>query len=175
MNDMTRATRVTHSIDLPVRAEEAWAVIADYPRDTEWRTGVRSMSAEPPGPVAVGTVTVEHLRFGGRTYRNVARVVGVEPGRSIDWCTTDGADARGRRAVAPLTDASCRVTLELDVRPAGVERLLTPILARMLARNLRNDLTRLGQMLGASAGGREAAGDPPQARPVVGARGGERS
>lgn len=138
---------LTHSVDLSVAPDAAWTVIADYPRDPEWRTGVLSMSAEPSGAVDVGTVTVEQLRFGGKTYCNIGEVVAVETGRTIEWRTTDGVDADGRRSVTPRPDGGCRVTLELNVRPTGVERLLAPILTRMLARNLRNDLTRLRQTL----------------------------
>jgi hypothetical protein len=138
-----KTIHISHSIDLPVAAHDVWNLIADYSRDPEWRTGVQSMTAEPPGLVDVGTVTVELLRFGGKTYRNVGEIVAVDVGRTIRWQTTDGADADGRRTITPHADGTCRLTLELNVRPAGTERLLTPVLTRLLARNLRRDLEHL--------------------------------
>jgi uncharacterized membrane protein len=154
---------LSHSVDLPVTPGAAWAVIADYARDPEWRTGVISMTAKPSGAVDVGTVTVEELRFGGKSYSNVGEVVAVETGRMLEWRTTDGADADGRRSVTPRSDGGCRVTLELNVRPTGIERLLAPILTRMLARNLRSDLARLGKTL---------EGDATQSRHDLAIRGG---
>lgn len=142
-----KTIHLTHTIDLPVRADRAWALIADYPRDPEWRTGVLSMTASPDGEARVGTVTVEELRFGGTTYRNVGEIVAVERGRSLRWRTTEGADADGSRAVEARADGTCRVTLELNVRPTGLERVLSPVLAVMLARNLRQDLARLRALL----------------------------
>lgn len=157
-----KTIHIARSTNLPVTADVAWALIADYQRDPEWRTGVLSMTAEPAGPVGVGTITVEELRFGGKSYRNVGEIVAVEPGRTIEWRTIDGADANGRRSVTPSADGTCTVTLELDVRPTGIERLLSPILARMLDRNVRHDLDRLRDvdMVPTRDGRRVAADDP---------------
>lgn len=141
--------RISETIDLPCRADVAWAIVADYPRDPEWRTGVLTMTAEPPGALRVGTVTVEELRLGGRTYRNVGEVTAVEHGRSLSWRTTDGAHAWGARTVEPLPDGGCRATLELNVRPGNaVERVLRPMFHRMLRRNLRRDLAQLAELTG---------------------------
>ena len=139
--------RINASIDVAAPAEVVWSLLSDYPRDSEWRTGVLSMTAEPPGPVDVGTVTVEELRLGGQTYRNVGEVIAVDPGRALTWRTTDGADADGRRTVEPLPFGGCRVTLELRVRPTNaIEHLLRPVFARMLRRNLGHDLHRLAAL-----------------------------
>jgi hypothetical protein len=127
-----------------------WALIAAYERDPEWRTGVTSMTPDQPGPLAPGSTTVEVMRFGGRTYRNVGEILEVLPGRSVAWRTTAGAEASGRRSVEPGADGSCDVTLELTVRPHGIERLLAPVLSRMLARNLDRDLANLERLVIAS-------------------------
>lgn len=124
-------------IDAP--AEDVWSVISDYPRDPEWRRGVLTMMAEPPGPVGIGTVTHEVMRIAGRTYRNAGEVIGLDPGRRLEWRTTAGARAHGSRTVRPLPDGTSELVLELVVEPRGVERLATPVLRRLLGRNLRRD------------------------------------
>jgi uncharacterized protein YndB with AHSA1/START domain len=139
--------QLTASRELPLPASSVWELLARYDRDSEWRSGVVSMTPSPPGKALTGTRTVEEMRFGGRTYRNVGEVVEVVPGRSITWRTIEGADADGCRMVEALAIDRCRVTLELTVRPAGVERLLSPLLGRMLRRNLHADLVQLEQLV----------------------------
>jgi uncharacterized membrane protein len=147
MNETTKTIRIAHAIDVSASPEAAWAVVADYSRDTEWRTGVRSMTVEPPGSLEEGAVTIEELRFAGKTYRNVGEITALEPGRELRWRTTQGADADGRRRVTARADGRCRISLELTVRPTGADRLFAPVLARMLARNVRRDLERLRQLV----------------------------
>jgi uncharacterized membrane protein len=138
---------LSESIDIDRTTDQIWAVIADYRRDSAWRTGVMSMEPSPPGPVDVGTTTAEHMRLAGRTWQNDGVVTAVVPGRSFAWRTTRGADANGSRSVVGIDHASCRVTLDLDVRPHGAERLLAPLVRRLLARNLRRDLRRLRHLV----------------------------
>ena len=136
----------SHEIDAPATA--VWAVLSDYSRDAEWRADVLEMRAEPAGPIAVGVVTHEVMRVGGRTYRNTGVVERVEPGRRLDWRTTAGADAHGSRTVEPLGEGRCRVTMALHVVPHGVNRLLAPVLRPMLAKGLRRDLVALSALAG---------------------------
>jgi uncharacterized protein YndB with AHSA1/START domain len=144
-------TTLTASTTIDAPASAAWAVVADYGRDPEWRAGVETMAPSPSGPVAVGTTTAEVLHLGGRTYRNGGEVTAVEPGRRFTWRTTSGADADGSRTVRALAEGTCEVTLVLDVRPHGLERLLQPVLIPMLRKGLAADLTRLRDLVVAEA------------------------
>ncbi len=137
----TLAVSAATTVDAP--AADTWTVLADYARDRQWRAGVRSMVPTPPGPVGPGTTTREVLRAGGRTTRNDGVVTDVTPGRRFAWRTTSGVDADGSREVEPLPDGSCRVRLELRVRPPGLLRLVPGPLRWLLARGLRGDLDRL--------------------------------
>jgi uncharacterized membrane protein len=133
----------TESLVVDAPADSIWRVLADYPRDPEWRTGVVSMTVDPHGPPDVGTTTHEVIRVAGRTYRNDGVVDRVVPGRSIAWHTTSGAEASGVRSVRSLSPGQCEVTLALQVVPHGVNRLLVPVLRRVLRSNLRRDLEAL--------------------------------
>jgi uncharacterized membrane protein len=85
------------------------------------------------------------------TYRNAGVVTAVDPGTRFTWRTTSGADADGSRTVRALGDGRSEVTLVLTVRPHGVERLLQPVLMRMLRSGLAADLGRLAQLASADA------------------------
>jgi uncharacterized membrane protein len=145
----------SHVIDRP--ASEVWAVVADYGRDPEWRKGVETMAPSAPGPVTQGLTTDEILHLGGRTYRNAGVVTAVEPGTRFAWRTTAGADADGCRTVRDLGEGRCEVTLVLTVRPRGAERLLQPVLMRMLRSGLAADLERLARLVGAESAAATAA------------------
>lgn len=125
-----------------VPAERAWAVLADYARDVEWRRQVVAMTPSPPGPVHPGQATAEVLRFAGRTLRNDGEVVQVGDLR-FTWRTTSGVDAEGAREVRPLGPDRCRIALRTRVRPTGAERYYAPLARIVLARGLRTDLRRL--------------------------------
>lgn len=142
----------TASAALPCATAEAWRVVSDYERDPEWRDGVETMAPSTSGPAVVGTTTAEVLHLGGRTYRNGGVVTAVEPGHRLEWRTTSGADARGSRTVRPTGPGSCEVTLELQVRYHGLQRLLAPVLTPMLRKGLHGDLARLVSLVPVGAG-----------------------
>jgi uncharacterized protein YndB with AHSA1/START domain len=135
----------TTTIDRP--AEAVWAIVADYGRDPEWRAGVETMAPDPAGEVRLGTTTAEVMHLAGRTYHNDGEVTDVEPGARFAWRTTSGADADGSRAVRPLDEGRCEVTLVLNVRAHGAQRLLQPLLVSMLRRGQRADLARLADLV----------------------------
>ena len=142
---------LSRSLTIHASAADVWALLSDYRRDPEWRTGVATMEPSPPGPSRPGTTTHEEMRLGGRTYVNDGVVDAVDPGRRLEWHTTEGADASGAREVEPLPDGTCRATLTLRVRPHGAEVLMAPVVRRMLDRNLRRDLDALAALVAAAA------------------------
>jgi uncharacterized membrane protein len=151
---------ITEELTIDRPAEQVWAVLGDYRRDPDWRTGVITMTIDADPPRA-GAQTVEQLEFGGRTYRNVGELTEVEP-RAISWHTVAGARAHGSRSVRPLENGGCVARLELVVAPTGAQRVLAPVLGRMLRRNTRADLHRLAALAGpttVSAGPSDARAD----------------
>lgn len=138
---------ITRSHIVPAPAAAAWAVLADYRRDREWRTGVEVMEPSPAGPAQPGTTTHEVMRLGGKTYVNEGVVDAVDAGHLLTWHTVEGADASGSRQVVDRPDGTSEVTLTLNVRPHGGEVLIAPIVRRMLDRNLRRDLAALSALV----------------------------
>lgn len=154
MIDITR----THEIAAPATA--VWAVVSDYGRDPEWRNGVQSMQPDTEGPPRPGMTVQEVLRIAGSTKQIGSVVDAVEPGRRVDWHTTNGSDVNGYRLVEPIGDDRCRVTLGITVRPHGTEKLMAPLFRRILRRNTAGDLVRLGDLVVGAAVARPAPGHP---------------
>ena len=140
-----------HEIDIDAPAAAAWRVVADYTHDVDWRSGVVRMAPTPTGPVQVGTTTAEEMKVAGKTYRNDGEVIAVEPGVRFEWRTTAGAVANGSRQVTPTDAARCRVRLELHVTPTGLNRLLAPMLTKVLDKGLASDVERLREIVEAEA------------------------
>lgn len=151
MTTSSNSFTIIHTTELDAPPEDVWAVVADYRCDPQWRAGVISMTPSPVGPVSPGTTTSEELRLGGKVWHNDGEVTSVDPGRRFAWRTTRGARARGARAVEPIGNGRSRVELELTVTPKGVERVMAPVLRRMLDRNLAGDLDRLRSVVEAAA------------------------
>jgi uncharacterized membrane protein len=140
-----------HETDIDAPADVAWQIVADYARDATWREGVLRMAPTPTGLVRVGTTTEEEMKVAGKTYRNLGEVVTVEPGARFEWRTTAGAVAHGSRQVTPIDAGRCRVRLELHVTPTGLNRLLAPMLTKMLDKSLAGDVERLRDLVEADA------------------------
>ena len=105
------------------------------------------MVPSPMGLVQVGTTTAEEMKVAGRTYRNNGEVVAVEPGSRFEWRTTAGAVAHGCRQVVPINPGRCRVLLQLNVTPTGLNRLFAPMLKNVLAKGLAGDVERLRDLV----------------------------
>ncbi|MBB2913114.1 putative membrane protein [Streptosporangium becharense] len=135
------------SAEIARPAAEIWQMVADFGQDPRWRAGVTTMAPDPPGLVVPGTTTDETLRFAGRTYLICGLVTSVVPGREFAWRSTSGLEVDGGRAVIPLGDDRCRVTMSLRIRLRGMRRLQAPRLRRMLRRKMRQDVIRLGELV----------------------------
>jgi len=152
----SREIAICSEVEIHRPAAVVWELIADYSADPAWRRGVSSMQPTPAGMVQVGTSTVEMIRLAGSTYRNLGEVIEVQPGREFSWRTTGGADANGSRSVLPTGPSSCVTRLELRVRPHGPQRVIAPVLALLLRRNLRGDGLRLRALAERGASGNPA-------------------
>jgi len=145
-------------------AETVWTILADCRMDVHWRAGVLSMRHEPPGPLHVGSRTIELLELLGRRLETTARVTELEPQRLMRWVAEEGADVAGERRVEPLPDGAQRVRLELRFRPRGlVQTLLAPIMIARIRANLRADVRRFATLAEAIPAAPRSAASPRDA------------
>jgi len=106
------------------------------------------MSPDPPGPPALGTKVHEVVRTSGREYVADTVVTALDPGSSyrFEGSGTIGGLAGGRR-VEPDAGGGAIFNYEIELRPQGAKRLLTPFLGPVVRSGLKKDLTRLKSLL----------------------------
>ena len=134
---------MTAHVEIDRSAALVWALVADYGNDPQWRRGVSRMLPTPAGEVREGTTTDEAMRLAGQSYHNLGLVTAVQPGAHFEWRTTAGADANGSRTVTPVAQDRCIFRLAVAARVTGRQRVIGPLLAFMLQRNLSSDARRL--------------------------------
>ena len=123
-----------------------FAFAGDYANDPAWRAGVQCMEYETSGPPAVGTRTRETIRSLGGTAVTVAEVTEYSPSRTAFRSVSGPIPCAGSREFV-ATPSGTRFTYSLTLRPAGVLRVLEPLLKRVFARQVRADVRRLQHRL----------------------------
>ena len=83
----------------------------------------------------------------GRLTRTRIEVHDVRPGASFAWRAVDGTGAHGIRSIKPLGDDRCELRTWRQIRLAGADRLLQPIVARVMARTERGDVLRAAALV----------------------------
>lgn len=128
-------------------AQDVFAYISDYARDTTWRGSVSAMWQSSPGQATVGTTTRETIRVFGQQIETTGRIVALDPDRSIGFASIDGPiPVHGHRAVEPM-DGGTLLTFYLAAAPAGFYRLIAPLMLRDLRQRVRGDLATLKGIL----------------------------
>jgi carbon monoxide dehydrogenase subunit G len=136
---MSRAFEVSQVIR--AEASVVWAVLTDWSLAADWMPGVTGMTAD--GPPRPGTTL--SYQAGGRP--RTSTVVAVDDCRALTLrSVVSGVTADYRYTLIPQ-DGATRVTLDADVRTAGVFRLLGPVIRRAIARADSVQLERLDRVV----------------------------
>lgn len=131
-----------------------------YENDPAWRSGVLEMVQDPAGIPTVGATTREVLRVLGRRQVTVAEVVAYEPDVRTAFVSLGGSTpVRGSRRFEACAEGT-RFTYELELARTGLVRLLGPVLAHSLNRDLAANLKRLKQQLENGPDSRPRSGRP---------------
>jgi hypothetical protein len=136
------------SIRIARSPADVWEAIADYSFDLEWREGLSEMTPDPPGPAAPGTKVHEVVRSSGRDYVADTVVTELDPGRSYRFGgegTIGGLS--GSRRVEAGADGGAVFTYQIELRPRGLKRVLTPFLGSIVRSGLKRDLGKLKSLL----------------------------
>ncbi|MGE0226993.1 MAG: SRPBCC family protein [Dehalococcoidia bacterium] len=131
---------VTNTIARPPEAVAAY--LADPRNDPEWIGGLVEV-VPPSGPIAAGTQVKRIAKFMGRRIHYVLEVEHHEPGRLLRMRSVEAPfPMRVTYEVTPA-DGGSRVALRVEGGPGGLARLVHPLMAIEVGRNLRGDLRRL--------------------------------
>jgi uncharacterized membrane protein len=146
LTDGRAVFEVSYSVEIGRPPEVVFAFAGDYANDPAWRKGVLGMAYETPGPPAVGTRTRETMRSLGSTAVTIAEVTEYSPTRTAFRSLSGPIPCTGSREFAS-TSTGTRFTYSLTLRPAGVFRVLEPLLKRVLTGQIQADVRRLKQRL----------------------------
>jgi carbon monoxide dehydrogenase subunit G len=140
----------THTItfDLDVPPERVFDFIADVRNEQSWQTSLQSVEKVGDGPIGDGTVFETRYRAFGplrletEEYRRPEHLVFIGTGPRM-WM-------RFEMDVEPR-EAGSRVTFDVDMRPRGMLRALTPLLSLGLPREMAKRPGQLRAALAADA------------------------
>ncbi len=128
-------------IDRP--AMEVFEYLADGTHNSEWRSGVveieRTSAAEGQGASYRQVMTGP----GGRRIDGDYKVTGYEPPRLLEFVVTAGpARPTGTFELTENGERSTRVRFALDLQPAGLMKLMTP----MISKTMRTEVSQLDRL-----------------------------
>ena len=133
---------ISHESHLPIArpASEVLAFVADMTNAPRWQTGLREVRRLTPGPLQVGTEHEFVRRFAGREVASRNRFIAFDPGRYVAFEFPQGSiTSQGSYRVVPDGHGGCVLTSRVELNVTGVMRLVQPLLARVLRRDVHRD------------------------------------
>ena len=138
---------VSDSVVIARSAAEVFAFVADHQNLPAWTVGVRTSQRLTAGPPGNGSRYKIEGKLLGRTIRSSYQVTAFDPGRGFDGTMTSpvfGFTERYR--FEPDHDAT-RVQMTASAEPHGIFRLLAPVMAAGIRRQVKADHRRLKALL----------------------------
>jgi uncharacterized membrane protein len=137
-------------------AAEVFAFVSDQTNAPLWQQGLHEVRRVTDGPIAVGTEHVFVRNFAGKRIESRNRFLSYdEAARFVEFEIPAGLiTGTASYLVEPVATDTCQLTSRMKVRVSGLARLLTPVLGRLLKRDVIRDDLRLKKLLeegGASA------------------------
>ena len=126
-----------HAVTVNRPASEVFDYIADGAHGRDWRIGV--LEVERTSATAGEGATYRQVLAGpgGRRINGDYRITVFRPPQLLEFQVTAGpARPNGVFELTENPDRSTRVRFALEVRPTGVMRLMTPMIARQMQREV---------------------------------------
>jgi uncharacterized protein YndB with AHSA1/START domain len=136
----------TFTIDVARPVSEVFGYVTDPTNLHEWQ-GIAEVEQLTEGPVREGTRFREVHERMGRRLESVTEVTAFEPDRHFAISLVEGPvpiDGDWRFALA---DGGTRIEFAANGKLAGPIRLIEPLIARTVRRQMRRDHERLKQVL----------------------------
>jgi uncharacterized protein YndB with AHSA1/START domain len=137
----------SESVELSRSAEEVFAYVADLRNEPSWHVDIASVPAgADPVPVPGKTYQLTFKPFMGKTEGSFTAVE-VDPGRRIVYrAALAGLSPLITYTVAPQGSGS-RFTRSVEMKPAGLKVLMTPMMAWMVPRRNKTFVRNLKRTL----------------------------
>jgi hypothetical protein len=124
---------------------------AEWSNNPKWQLGMQSCMWTSEPPIRVGSTYDQHATFMGRPIVSSFEVIEFQAGSKIRIKTTKSTLPLDiTRQVSPGNDGGSTLNATIRGKPAGVARLLNPLMARLVRRNILRDYDRLKALLDAA-------------------------
>ena len=131
------------SIEINRPMADVFDYVMDVTHDAEWRSGIVEAGFTTDPPLAVGTKGYDRVEANGRDMEVTWTVVDFSPGEFARWTLDSGPiQGTGGYICRPSADGTS-FTLEAEVRPGGLYRLLGPIFGLIGRRRNQADVEKL--------------------------------
>jgi len=126
-----------HAVTVNRPASEVFDYLADGAHGREWRIGVLEVERTSATSGEGATYRQVLAGPGGRRIDGDYRITVYNPPQRLEFQVTAGpARPNGVFELTENPDRSTRVRFALDVRPTGVMRLMTPMIAKQMQREV---------------------------------------
>ena len=154
---------VSDSVVIARPTAEVFAFVADHQNLPAWTVGVRTSRRLTAGPPGNGSRYAIEGRLLGRTIRSSYQVTAFDPGRSFQGTMTSPVFGFSERYRFEADHQATCVQMTASAEPHGIFRLLAPVMAAGIRRQVKADHRRLKALLEQ----RDAQASPPPAAPAI--------
>jgi len=141
------ATDVRVELQIPRTRSEVAAYMFDPVHDAAWTSGVVAVNPLTPGRLRVGSRVERTVKFLGKTFSYMYEVVDAGDDAFIEMSVAQPFPMQVRYQLDPVDAATTRVAIHARGDASGFYKLMSPILNRMVRRNMRRDLANLARCL----------------------------
>ena len=141
------AINVNDSVVIARPVTEVFAFVADHENLPAWTVGVKESQRLTGGPPAKGTTYRVVGKLLGRSVESSYQVTAFEPGHGFEGTMTSPIFGFSERYRFESDEDATRVSMNAAVEPHGVFRLLAPIMAAGIRRQVKADHRRLKTVL----------------------------
>ena len=135
------------SVEIAKPVHEVWEYLIEPENVPEWQASAVSSHQLSDGPIGVGTHLQDERRFLGRRARSEVEVTEFEPERLFTLHGISGpVRFTVRHRLERLGDGT-QLHVEAEADPAGISRLMRPVVEHAAAHEIRKDFDRLKERL----------------------------
>jgi uncharacterized membrane protein len=141
--------KVAVEIDIDRPAPEVFAYLEDATNNPKWIPNMRSCRWTTPPPISAGSKYQQLSEFLGRKIHTDFEVTDHQPGHALTIASREGSSfpITVTRIVEPRGGHSSHVTEITEGDPSGFYTVASPLLKRMVVRNIRRDYANLKRIL----------------------------
>jgi hypothetical protein len=123
----------------------------DPSNDAAWTTGVIAVNPLTPGRLHAGSRVERTVKFLGKRFSYTYDVVDALDDAYVEMAVSQPFPMQIRYELQAVAPSSTRVAIHARGDASGFYRLMSPILNRMVRRNIRRDLEALARCVARSA------------------------